>query len=896
MGNAINSVHITIKERRTNTETTICGDASAENTGRCVTGMPFVDVVDDSLDSFIFTVKDYPRRKPFKEYDLITYTVKTVEEDGTEVIDETKLFVLFDKVKSYSKQHGGKKYILSCTYEHTVSCVEATKVLEKIKIFNLNLTNRNDTLLRQVEKACLNAEPIFSPIKESRPERFFLTENLENFLKGKPSRDFYFSNTDFRTVLDEMLSAHNARIIVSDVQFNVWRNLNYYYLDYHSMDVVTDVTPIWDEYEQGSIANEELSNNGQDYAGTIVARGYNSVVEEPFEFMDSFKAQTQSLSDTNACIILPFPISDKGIKNLKVSMRVEFFLDGTNGSIINSEDIEVGDIFIPREQFNLLSESEAKGYIPYDIGSSVIEVGQTYSAFFKTVELTFLQTILSRRPDLPSVPYSGVCTSSRFLSTTFIDRSFKICYYPLVDTVSQITKPRVYNREDILLGIMDSQTEQTLYVERHGKKLAGLIKRTGNTEYCLDVKAKYFSKLLPVMSRITLPSTEYVDEESTDEEEKNFVLYKREYAIYDGFVNCRYYFSQNYNAVQENAGVNRERHLFDIPLESSEAPIVTKLYLSFSFAEETLPNKAFNNSLAKSAVKTLIGKNESFTGYTGRIQYLLFQSRGAELSYPQNTENSSGAFPYTEDANVRFMCPICAYAQDKTMTFMARTLDNYSVSYARDGYVFSIWGDQGNKITYNRYVDKELATIGECKRFNLSFAYEYIGSDNAITKFPIVEKTDFILANTEFAVHYEKDRTQKPLFTFLLECLPDEEDYGNIIIGTAFAKYNNLVRDNGTGLTGLYCYPSNKYTFNGDEDVLSKAYIANCPKHLVTRYFTIEETSSGAVLKWNGVKASTTTSGEYDATSWAIADEAGNIYLAVNGDLRDIYVCVKDWP
>ena len=892
MSKTINFLKITLKERKTNTETTLLDAGNEENDAyndRTVAGMPFVDVVDDSLDSFIFTLKDLPRRKPFKEFDLITYTIKTVEADGTETTDETKLFVLFDKVKSYSR--------VKNTYEHTVSCVECTKILEKIKIFNLNLTNLNDTLLRQMEKACLNAEPYFEG-KYFRHPRFYISEGLSSFLDGKPSRDFYFSNTDFRTVLDEMLSVHNARIIVKNVYFRKSNGCNEYLLDYQSMNSVKDVDPDWKEEEQGCIIYEELENNGQDYAGSIVARGYNSVNSEPIRFTDTFKSENQAISDKSACVFFPFPLSEKAIisfliKNLSFTYREN--ITGVGTAKVATMDVDISKYLIPREMWELLSSSDQKYYIPYDIGGSKISFGETWNPLFGTQKLSIITMIQYSLPEIIMIDgkeykQDKTIIGAELNALNYIDYNIECEYYPLIDTVSQITKPGVYNREDVLLGIMDSQTEQMLDIGRHGKKLAGLIKRTGNTEYYMDVKAKYFSKLLPVMSRIDLPNAE-------DEEEKNFVLYKREYAIYDGFVNCRYYFSRNYNAVQENAGINRERHLFNIPLESNEAPIVTKLYLSFSKEEKTDEhNISFNGSLAKSAVKTLFGKNESFTGYTGKLQYMLFQSEGATFKYPQNTEDSSGNFPYMENSTARFMCPICSFAQDKTMTFMARTLDNYSVSYARDGYVFSIWGDQGNKITYNRYVDKELATIGECKRFNLSFAYEYIGSDNAITKFPIVEKTDFILANTEFAVYYEKDRTQRPLFTFLLECLPAKEDYGNIIIGTAFAKYNNLVRDNGTGLTGLYCYPSNKYTFNGDEDVLSKAYIANCPKHLVTRYFTIEETSSGAVLKWNGVKASTTTSGEYDATSWAIADEAGNIYLAVNGDMRDIYVCVKDWP
>jgi hypothetical protein len=193
------------------------------------------------------------------------------------------------------------------------------------------------------------------------------------------------------------------------------------------------------------------------------------------------------------------------------------------------------------------------------------------------------------------------------LDTDYLDLTFTCVYYPIIDTVASISKPNVYDNDDLLMGTMDFQTEQTLDIARYGKKLAGLIKRTGNAEYYLDVKAKYYSKLLPLMSKIDLPDAD-------SEEERGFVLYKREYAIYDNFINCRYYFSKDFNAVQQNAGVNRTKHIYDIPIESDETPIMVKKYLVLSKNREA-GGGGFDTSLTVAALNTLIGKNES-TSYT----------------------------------------------------------------------------------------------------------------------------------------------------------------------------------------------------------------------------------------------------------------------------------------
>ena len=861
-------------------------------TGNVEAGIPYVDVIDDSLDTFVFVLKDYPQRKPFKPFDIIEFTV----DDGLKE-DVTKLFVLFDNVKSYARTRG--------TYQHTVSCVELTKILEKTKIFQLSLTNQRDTLLNQVYKALTNAEPIIATGKsgiDKRHNRFRFTDRLELFLSGKPGFDFHFTSTNLRAVLDEMLSVYNCRIFVKDISVSS-NGIGAIDLDYIAMDTIADVEPKWEESEQGEIVFEELENDGHNFAGNVVAQGYNSVLEEPITFTDIFKSANATISDITAAIMLPFPISDKGIKELKIcNCRGTYRNVSTGETVIHRFDLDVSAFFLPQEQYDLLDQETRKKYIPYNIKSNSINVGNTYSGFLGFQHSVFGNVLYNLMPkEIDMVP--GVSTSPKYnlVGTTidWLNLTFTCTYYPLIDTVAQISKPETYDKSELLMGIMDSQTEQTLNVERHGKKLTGLIKRTGNTEYVMDVKAKYFSKLLPIMSRIDLPN-------ATDDEERNFVLYKREYSVFDNYINCRYHFSKDYNAVQANAGVNREKHLFDIPLESNETPLVVKKYLQFSLGkeevEENIKDLSFKPTVAYAALGLLFAQNES-EEYTvndnklmgkGKIKYLLFQSQGsdnaeiAEGLYPQNSENGTGDCPYT-DEKYRFVIPTGNYALGKTMNFAARTLDNYSVSYSRDGYTFSLWGDGGNKIAYCRYVDKDERRVGECFKFYLDFTFDFIydkqdTSENVDT-FPITKADYFISAQEDKIVYtYDKDRTQKPLFVLSFECIPAKKDKNELIIGTAFCKNNNLVRDNGDGYAGVKLYCSTSKIFNGDEDHLPSDYSG---EEMDKALFSIEKTEVGAKLVYKG--------GEMPLVkSWAFADANGNIYLAANGTYQDVYVRMID--
>ena len=903
-----NYTKISIRNTRTNRVTHLLDTNWGESrkTGNVVAGIPFIDTVDNSLDSFVVQIKDIGQRELFKPFDFVFFTVN----DGVETIK--KYFVLFDNVQTYSQSRG--------TYVHNLTLIEPTKILEKIKIFNLNLTNQNDTLYNQIYKAVRNAEPVFYNYDKNsdsqsykKAPRISFSTSFYSLVKDKQSRDFYFSNTDLRTVLDEMLSAQNVRVTVEDVGYDTSvGDINEIKLGYRDLTQIAKQTPIWTEEEQGRIVFENAENDGQNYAGGILARGFNSITEETIEFTDIFKSGNAAVTDNNACVFFPFPISEKGIKSFYIkNVPVTYYRKADFSENYNTfMNIDIASRIIPAQQYELLSSEDQRAYIPYNIGSNVVEFGKRFSKWYGEQVISVISAIVKC---IPNIIIDGVeCNPVNMEKIEYYNHPIECSYYPIIDTVATIAKPNTYDKDDLLMSVVDSQTEQTLDIDLHGKKLSGLIKRTGNAEYYLDVKAKYYSRLLPLMSKIDLPDAD-------GEEEKGYVLYKREYSIYDNFINCRYYFSKDFNAVQQNAGVNREKHLYDIPLESSETPIVVKKYLVFSKYQGS--GGGFESSLSISALNTLIGVNISKTypipgteetkTAGGKLKYLLFKSFGEDTVYPQGTENSSDKFPYKDNDAYYFVRPICCYALNKTMTFTANCFDNYSVDYSRDGYTFSIWGDAGNKITYNRYVDKTTKTIGEANKFELDFAFEWKHEykenfifknkedseaakkaiDNmkaSITTFPVAKNTDFVTCGfPNVTVEYYKDRTQTPLFVFALECVPSKSNYGDIIIGTEFAKNNNLVRDNGEGLQGLKLYTFDDIMFTGNENALPKM---SEPKN-VNEYFNVE-----GYLYGGGIGALLKRIKTFTCKSWSIADENGNIYIAVNGSLCDIYASIANFP
>ncbi len=906
-----NHTRITVKSKKTGQVVVILEDNPSKSDYRdpsvgafVPTGIPITECIDDSLDTMVFTVRENPTRELFKAFDIVTFTV----DDGIEE-KAYEMCVASDHAKMVSR--------MDQLYDHIVTVVELTKILEKVKIFNLNLTNPHDSLLLQFQKALTNAEPVLRSTRSvdgitvvnfQRRCRFSISERLRALLNGKPSEDFYNGNTDLRAVLDNILAKLNCRVCVTHVEFDAENNISDIVLDYRSMTATRNVSPIWTFEEQGEIEGDEAENNAQDFAGTIFARGYNSLSDEPISFTSMFKSASKTLNSENACAMLPFPIGEGGVKEFVINAKFQVFRSN-NPATWNYLKVDIAKHLIAKELFDLLPDSSSddidkEHFIPYQIGSTIIGSGETFGLIWKTssICMALMACVVEQYPNekLKEIFGSDDVVGINTVDNKWFNSVFKMTYYPQADTADALSKPNVYDKDELLLGIVDNQSENTLNMQRHGRRLESLIKRTGNDAYYLDVRAKYYSKLLPLMSKIDLPT------DKTGHTQDDYVLYKRDIAVYDGHVNCRYYFSKDYNAVQEYAGVRREKHLYDIPLESEECPLVIRKYLVFGFENGNAERGFFPDFMA-SALRTLTGENKGreyiskqvmvdnvLTNYyrtsTGKVNFMLFSAINRRAD---GTEETLPGEKY-----VTFMLPCLTYGKGKAMNFISRTLDNYSVDYSRSGYQFSIWGDAGHLITYNRYVSDEAATAGECTKFRMNLAFEsgviqeseeFMNYEEAIKSFPVVDNSFFATClENKIEFDYYKDRTQRPLFCHVLECVPTAADYGNLIIGSAFCRDNNLVCENGNGLQGLKLVVSHTQTIDDDAEWISSDFTGDYP---VADHFEVKTDSSSntARLEYKGGI-------ESGVTAWAIVNAQGEIYIAAGGEPRTVYAWIMDFP
>ena len=875
----LNHKKIEITSKRTG-ESIVILDTEEGVFGGVADGIPVTECVDDSLDTAVYIVKS-TKKQLFEQFDVVTVTI--ANDDG---IVQKNMCVASDTATLYQRHLR--------TYEHTVTITEQTKILEKFKIHSLNLTNKSDNLLKQATKALNNAVTRVITFDEFPGDCLFsLSVGLRNLLSINPGQDFYFSSTDLRAVMDSILESLNARCTVEEIEFDDDKGEDFkrIVIGYRNLADVQEVNPVWTRSAHGEIVNEELSNDAQDYAGKIVARGVNTITTDTLSVTDIFKSTEASLTSENSMMLLPLPISENGIKNLFVGatyIKKEYY--SLNVGFVETDRttvyIDVAKYLIDSRQYELLDDETKKGYLFYEVGASAINASVSHKNFiFTRFNLeTILEKVIKEHPNVypqaivPSQPFEAGDIEASYVYD-FQKHPFTCEYYPQINTCIDFSKPGVYDKDRLQMGIWDNQSENTLELERHGKHLLSLIRRTGNDEDVIDVNATKYSTLLPLMARIT----------------GGYVVYKREIAIYDRFVQCRYYLSKDFNAIQSKEGVNRNKHIYDIPMETEECPIVIKQYMMFSKkVPVTEIDGTYNVDLLVSALNTARGASGK------RIKYMLFQSYCGDEVYPQNTENSDGEYPYADDDMYVFQRPVYSYGQGMCMAFVATVRDNYSVDYARDGFRFSIWGDGGYRMTYSRYVSNEEDTVGECDAFSVMYAFDcdfisnpddYSNYDELVKLFPVSHMSYYDKAQAgEFTVLYYKDRSQHPYFYGLLECKSANEDYNDLIIGTAFCRDNNLVRARASGASALLYVSTTARLSDVDDSISGKEFVLvgdaaeyfsivpNTEHNYVTLTFT------GDNLNFDGV------------TAWAIVNDAGDIYIAANGEPCTVYAFMQNTP
>jgi hypothetical protein len=326
--------------------------------------------------------------------------------------------------------------------------------------------------------------------------------------------------------------------------------------------------------------------------------------------------------------------------------------------------------------------------------------------------------------------------------------------------------------------------------------------------------------------------------------------------------------------VATKLGVKRERRIFAIPTASEDCPLIVKHYAVFSTETPTGDSvKSFINTdtYLKEFANNLLCGGVRETSYS--IENVAFYTKEAQTNY----ENQGATL---DGANEVLLLPCAGYSSGKAINFVAQPLDNYSAGYQLGKKVkFSIWGGGGTKILYTPYCDQS----GECEEFTADICGSFASSDTNLAditkKLPVVSYANGNLVGREIKVKYYKDRTQRPVFFFNIECVPSEADFGKIVIGEKFTQENFLLSQNKDKHDAMYLYVSNeRYT---ESDTKCKGTRMG----LVKDFMSLNTAYVPSFLSFKMTESGVETAANQNHNSWAIGDVNKNIYVAVNQSL-----------
>ncbi len=781
----MNKFEITIQSKRSGVITTLIDESQIptyREGGNLTTGIPFTDTIEDSLETAVLVLREAEDFKiePFdivRIYDLENSTSKTYIVGGKHSNNDTAL-------------HNKREIV--------INLVEPTKILDTVKIFTLNITDKTLTLREQLNYLLDNCETVVN----SQTVRFRGIFNaIPSDLAGE---DFFFENTTLRNALDEMLSIVNRRCKVSFLSLDENNNFDTIFITTVSKTSIKDI-----DFSEVGLTYESSDIEQGNYAGTIKARGYNSITRKPVKVLNEyFTSAGTSVTDKNAIADLHYPIEEIKsfiLNNVKATIKgyytssdgtgetyIEFPFGAPNVDVpLPALNVDIAERIIEQSMYLLLgegssstpsiSENSKRTYLSYQKGSNEIPVSLFYKGFLGlsvSVVNTVIEIVLNSHleelkeyivsnqfpgysgsvaPNYAYLNFPFYLTEAEYLDNEWLENTFTAEIIPRIDTALEIEKANEFDRDVLKMSLMDGQGAKTIDISRHAKHLFSTIERASNEEITLDYAIYSLDNLLPVLGRFK------------DGIYKDYVIYKREYAVFDRLIKVKYYCSKNYNLIQEKIGVNREYRIFRIPTESNNAPIVVNKKLSFLHLED---NVTVSNTVPKHLLKFFY-EIFGISKQVDNASHLFFYTNEARQQRADGTAR-------TLTSSQVFAIPVVNIFANNSIGYLAFPKDNFNVGFSRNGYQVKFWGGGGAQLLYSPYTDND----GKVSQFFLSLGN--LKTNANTTQFPIVNISD-IVQNEQITVKRQKDRTEKPEFNILTQFKRSQNS--NIIFGDLSALF-----------------------------------------------------------------------------------------------------------
>lgn len=473
----------------------------------------------------------------------------------------------------------------------------------------------------------------------------------------------------------------------------------------------------------------------------------------------------------------------------------------------------------------------------------------------------------------------GTDIGTKILSDNiFRNLSFNIEYTTLDETV--IRQERMHSND--VLYETELRMNQVTAVSDYGRvsrDLFGKIERSGLANKTITKIHENISSVLDVGQ---------IDAQG-------FIIVERKLIFHNDFIEAVYSLNKNHNRLNEFNGINQEFRIFEIPNYSQ---IVKRLdfysdniYIVNPTQRARIPIDETDTTIFNFEQKFKIPfahlTDSQYDIVNKKISYAFIRTDGFLQQYP-DAPNQFGTMQYKAvmtpvvsfggknnlNFNFKFDSNIVAgdalTRGDDTLLGLVKNFYNKPIPYTDSfGFFDKLWFGMGARYTPTGIFPN--VTPDNEPGFNAGYAYPLVtGNEETLNQDFFVKNQDF--TNPDWFIVY-KDAATTYGFSYQLNFLPLESD--DFVIGHSFFLQNPLVMDYEEKIPKQLLIYEDGTEYNKFDDLKVK-----------TGYTTSIDIVSGVLIPnpsdFTFLFSQTVLDQMTNATSWAIGDEEGNLFLACN--------------
>jgi len=792
--------------------------------------------------------------------DLVVNSGWTIKKTLNEELDETTIMfssTSADAIKLWQSVKAGDDYYIATYIQkderpgrrwvYTVVLSEPTKYLEKVYCPAMSFTNKNLSLLEITERALLNAEPVE---KEYQP-RFKLTPSvgMRQYLADTAGADFYFDKMTLREILDGIFAKIDGRAYVGEIT-----DYNDIIITCVSLAAKRNKIEIDSYTGRRTIESVEmLGSDIESYADNALVRvagfaatGHLLPVYHPgINGWDTFKTNEAILTTENAVISTAYPIEDILMFFLPGPFKLRG-LDINTGvytELIVDDVVNISRNIMSKEEYDTLYEAKfsderiltsafyKENTIYYTRGEVDIRNIRSAGRWFGWGSMNNIEAAAKSaywnsaavRDEIAKGEYDSYDVKTDVDLSNIDKILFYLIYIPQLDAHLKIGKEGYAGPP---ATIISQQSDRQIDIERYGDNLYGQINRLGNEELEID-------RVIEDKTELWVPG---------DYTEDNYILTTSTISIFNNFIKCHYQLTKDFNALSTKIGIDRQKRLYNIPLEYFRSDVIIKHYIAAWFG-----SPAVNDNLINTFMYTF--KCVPFVGAAHITNVLIRTKWGPYL-------NDGVLVGPDEDYSDWLELAVVAYSAANTVNFQFRFKDNFSAGMSIGNQVIG-----GKRVIPNPYCNG----LGEYEEIEIRLFNGLIktATDNELARAKLLpkvslndyEQNGFLYQKTFMRI---KDAYEHQSFTICFEIVSLEND--DIIIGPALAQNCSLWQ---TLSPNLFVYISTIEKYHvGDKKVMG-----------------VKAANQNISISYGSVSVSFD---ETEITAWAIGDAAGNLFLACN--------------